>query len=482
MLFNSSEYMAFFVPVVVLLCFLLRRVAGARAAQAVVLVASLVFYAWFKPSNLPYLLGSILVNWRLVRVMAAAEGEDAQPRRKRLMQLGLVLNIAFLCTFKYINFFLSSIGFMLPGWFHFPDLAFPLGISFFTLAQIMYLVDAYEGLLAPMGLFDYATFVSFFPYVISGPIPKARRIQHQFPDFGGKHGEFLPLFTRGVFLFTIGLAKKVLLADAFAKLANVGFTPGAHLSALEAWSFALAYAMQIYFDFSGYSDMAIGSALMLGIEIPRNFDAPYRSQSVSEFWQRWHISLSQFITTYLYTPLMKAMRKRKLFKSTLTTSAVAVFFAMTIAGLWHGPAWTFVAYGIVHGTALAINQFWAKKSQRRLPDFVAWALTFFVVLTGLIFFRAETLGMGFSIAAALFNPIHALGNTSLAPALHGMTSFALAMLPVGLVLAFYGKSSDELSRDFQPTLLNALAAGALFTLSCVYMAYNTSQSFLYFQF
>ena len=333
MLFNSSQYMAVFLPLVVILCIVLRKTAGPKAAQALVLVASLVFYSWFKPANLPYLLGSVLVNWWLVGLMDRAQGDAAQPRRKRLMQFGLVLNIGYLCTFKYINFFLTSISFLLPKGFHFPELEFPLGISFFTLMQIMYLVDTYEGLLPAMGLFDYATFVSFFPYVISGPIAKSKRMQHQFGDFGGKPGQELELFTRGLFLFSIGLGKKVLLADAFARLADIGFAPTAHLSSLEAWSFALAYSMQMYFDFSGYSDMAIGSALMLGIEIPRNFDAPLRSTSISEFWQRWHISLSQFITTYLYTPLMKAMRKRKLFKSTLVTSAVAIFFAMCIAGL-----------------------------------------------------------------------------------------------------------------------------------------------------
>ena len=478
MLFNSAAYLAVFLPLVVVVTLLLRRVAGPRAAQAAVLVASLVFYSWFKPANLPYLLGSILVNWWLSGAMDRAE----QPRRKRLLQLGLVLNIGFLCTFKYINFFLSSIAFLLPRWFHFPELEFPLGISFFTLAQIMYLVDTYEGLLPAMGLFDFSTFVSFFPYVISGPIPKSKRIQHQFADFGGKQGHELELFSRGLYLFVIGLFKKVLLADGFAKLANVGFAPNTHLSAAEAWGFAIAYCMQMYFDFSGYSDMAIGSALMLGIEIPRNFDAPLRALSISEFWQRWHISLSQFITTYLYTPLLKAMRQRKLFKSVLVTSAVAIFFAMCIAGLWHGPAWTFVVYGVIHGAALAGNQYWHKKNMPHIPEFVSWALTFFVVLLALVFFRADSLHTGFAFTAALFSPNHALSLANFMPTLKTLTAFSQAMLPVGILLAFFGPSSDQLSRDFKPTVTNALTTGALFVTSCIFMAFNTSQSFLYFQF
>ncbi len=222
MLFNSSEYMALFLPVVLAVCILLRTYAGPKAAQAWILAASLFFYGWMKPAFLPYLVGSILVNWLLARAIATS----AQPRRKRLLQLSLFLNIAYLCTFKYVNFFLLSLGGLLHG-FHLPDLDFPLGISFFTLTQIMYTVDVYEGLLDPLDLFDLSTFVSFFPYVISGPIARAKRMKHQFGDFGGKPGLRAPLMARGLFLFALGLSKKVLLADPFASAANPGFRPGA---------------------------------------------------------------------------------------------------------------------------------------------------------------------------------------------------------------------------------------------------------------
>jgi alginate O-acetyltransferase complex protein AlgI len=478
MLFASSTYMAAFLPIVLLSCILFRRVAGPRAAQLLILIASLVFYSWFKLSNLPYLLCSLLINCFLARILDRAE----QPRRKRLMQLGLVLNIGYLCTFKYINFFLDSISFLLPHHFHLPELEFPLGVSFFTLSQIMYLVDTYEGLLPAMNLFDYATFVSFFPYIISGPIPRAKRIQHQLGDFGGKSGEVLPLLSRGIYLFTLGLFKKVFFADVFAKLAVVGFHTNAHLSAVEAWGFSLSYAFQMYFDFSGYSDMAIGSALMFGIEIPRNFDAPLRAKSIAEFWQRWHISLSQFITTYLYTPMLKAMRKRKLFKSALFTSAVAVFAAMTIAGLWHGPAWTYVVYGLIHGSALACNQFWHKKNMPRIPAFPSWALTFLTFLVALIFFGATDLHSGGHMVAALVNPRHPLLAPTLITTVRGLTTMNLLLLPIGVLCAFVGKSSDELSRDFQPTLANSFATAGLFVSCCLFMVFNTSQNFLYFQF
>ena len=472
MLFNSSEYMAVFFPAVLILCILLRRFASAKAAQAWILIASLGFYTWWKPANLPYLLGSITVNWMLARAIGGA----AQPARKRLLQVALVLNIGYLCVFKYVNFFLASFGLLLHG-LHLPDLEFPLGISFFTLAQIMYLVDVYEQLLLPLDLFDYSTFVSFFPYVISGPIARAKRIKHQFGDFGGKPGSGADVLARGFYLFTLGLSKKVLLADAFAKLANPGFVPGAALSSVEALVFSVAYVLQIYFDFSGYSDMAIGSALMLGLEIPRNFDAPLRSKSVIEFWTRWHISLSQFITTYLYTPIIKSMWRISLF-----TSALATFLAMTIAGLWHGPAWTFVAYGVIFGVALGVNQYWRKKKMPVLPAFVSWMVTFAVVDVALLFFRSVSLQAATQMTRELLDVRHAFGHALLTPAVVDLTILNKFMIVLGVVLAFFGESSDELSREFKPTLLNALGTSAVFVTTCLFLAFNTSSSFLYFQF
>jgi D-alanyl-lipoteichoic acid acyltransferase DltB (MBOAT superfamily) len=287
----------------------------------------------------------------------------------------------------------------------------------------------------------------------------------------------LALISRGLYVFTMGLFKKVLLADAFAKIANPGFVPGVHLSALEVLCCSVAYTLQIYFDFSGYSDMAIGSAFMLGIEIPRNFDAPLRSKSVIEFWTRWHISLSQFITTYLYTPIVKSLWRVSLF-----TSALATFIAMTIAGLWHGPAWTFVAYGVLFGLALAINQYWRKKKMPVLPAFLSWLVTFAVVDIALLFFRSVSLAAALQMLASLFNPHNPLDVALLKPAVAEMSIVGTAMIPLGIVLAFFGKSSDELSREFKPTLFNALATGAVFVGSCLFMAFNTSQSFLYFQF
>jgi alginate O-acetyltransferase complex protein AlgI len=471
--FNSFVYLLAFLPVVVLITIAAHRLLGARSAQVVVLAASVFFYSWFKPANLWYLAGSIIVNWLIARLVASGEG----PRRKQILVLGLVANVSFLCTFKYVNFFLRNVPYFAHNRFYLPNLEFPLGISFFTLTQVMYLVDCYEGLLPALNLFDHATFVSFFPYVISGPIAKAKRMAHQFDHFGGVPGERSTLIARGLYQFAIGLFKKVIFADAFASIANFGFGTGTRLSAVEAWAFSLSYAMQIYFDFSGYSDMAIGSAMMLGIEIPRNFDAPFRSKSIIEFWQRWHISLTNFITTYLYTPILK-----KFERATLTASAISTLIAMTIAGLWHGPSWTFVTYGVIHGCGLALNQYWRKKKMPKIPAFPSWLLTFMVVNLALIFFRSSTMHQAALMTVSLANPHHVFGIQTLREAWSPMAGRELAALLVGTVIAFYGKSSDQLAREFQPKCWNSIAVATMIVLSWLSLIFNTQQEFVYFKF
>jgi alginate O-acetyltransferase complex protein AlgI len=474
MLFNSFAYIFLFLPVVVALTLLARKIAGPRAAQVLVLLASLTFYTWWKPAHLVYLLGSILVNWLIARWIASAE----QPHKKRLLQLGLLLNIGFLCLFKYVNFFLKSFAHFIPTRFLLPDFAFPLGISFFSIAQIMYLVDCYEGLLPASSLFDHATFVSFFPYVISGPIARAKRILHQAGDFGGKDRHRSELIARGVYLFSLGLFKKVVFADAFGRVAAYGIT-SAGMSTLEAWVFSIAYTMQVYFDFSGYSDMAIASALILGIEIPRNFDAPFRAASIVKFWQRWHISLTNFITTYLYTPILKSFRK-----ASLATSAVATILAMTIAGLWHGPAWTFVCFGLWHGIGLATNQYWTKKKLFKLPVAVSWFLTFSFVNVSFIIFHASTLADAIHNIAALMPHHTLLGLTNLQTMRNQGIVLHLVGPPlmVGLFVAFLGKSSEELAREFRPSVANSAAVVVLTLIAWVFMNSTIVTPFVYFKF
>jgi D-alanyl-lipoteichoic acid acyltransferase DltB (MBOAT superfamily) len=473
--FDTFDYILLFLPVVFISCNLARRIPVAKAPQICILLGSTVFYAWSKPSHLAYILGSIVVNWQIARLI----GNAAEPWRKRYLQAGLVLNLGFLCTFKYVNFFLSNIPYLADHHFQAPNLAFPLGISFFTLTQIMYLVDCYEDLVPPSSLFDHATFVSFFPYVISGPISRAKRILHQFPSLNGTVGPSSETIARAVYLFTIGLIKKVVLADAFSKAADYGFGNIGTLSTFEAWCFASSFALQMYFDFSGYSDMAIASALFLGIEIPRNFDGPYRATSIIEFWKRWHITLTSFITTYIYTPLL-----RSLGRATLATSAVATMFAMTLAGLWHGPNWTFVIFGAIHGTGLAVNQYWRKKRMPEMPKLVGWILTAVLVDIAFIFFRSPTMQVAGLFLSRLFGWHQPWGIENL----HKMNGVGpmLAVLTLsqfaGIVAVFCRKSSDELAREFKPTWSNYATTTAYALIAFLYLNSNVARPFLYFAF
>ena len=474
MLFNSFAYLLIFLPCVVVVTTLVRRFYSTTAAQACVLASSLIFYAWFRPSHLPYLLVSICCNVYLAHRISRA----AQPQRKRWLQLAMVLNVGFLCAFKYVNFFLKAVSFVTHRHFLVPDLEFPLGISFFTVTQIMYLVDCYEDLLPPLTLFQHASFVAFFPYVISGPLAKAKRMLHQFGNTGEATQPDWEMTARGCFLISIGLFKKVVFAFVFGQVADFGFAVRGRLSALEAWTFVFAYTLQIYFDFSGYSDMAVGSALLLGIQIPRNFEAPLRSKSVIEFWRRWHISLSDFITTYLYTPIVKAFRT-----ATLFTSAVATLIAMTIAGLWHGPSGTFVLFGIIHGVGLVTNQYWRKKKAPKIPAFFSWVLTFMLIASAFAMFRSTSVHAGARMIAELFSPLHPFAYHHLLT-LHKAISMKVFILPLlaGTVCAFYGRSSNDLERALQPSLRTSVAFSLLTVVSWLFLNSNVSQEFLYFRF
>lgn len=475
MSFSSFEYVLGFLPLVLLVCHFLRKARLPKAPQIWILMASLFFYAWPRPENLVYLICSILANWYLARWIARAK----QPQRKVRLQTGLFLNLAFLGVFKYTNFFLRNISFFMERGVHAPALRFPLGISFFTLTQVMYLVDCYEELNPPHSLLDHASFVSFFPYVISGPISRAKRILHQFPVLNGESEIDASQIARGIFLFSLGLAKKVILADAFAKIADSGFSNYAGLSAMEAWIAVTAYALQLYFDFCGYSDMAIASALFLGIEIPRNFDSPMRATSIIEFWQRWHISLSAFITTYLYTPILRSFKR-----ATLATAAASTLLAMAIAGLWHGANWTFVVFGAIHGLALAANQYWRKKRILALPKFLSWLLTLAVIDLAFVFFRSPDLqtAQQFMTRMVDWHNIFSTAVLSRADGTGPMAAvFFLAQIG-GTVGAFVGPSTDQWSREFQPTWLGFAGAASCTLAALLYLNSNVTKPFVYFQF
>jgi len=477
MLFNSFPFLFLFLPFVVLAYASARRYLGLRAAQAFLLLSSLFFYGYAKPKYVPLLLASILFNWAISTLLVVKVGESPQRAscRKIILWIGLAADIGLLSSFKYINFFLHHLAFLTGPKFTLPDWEFPLGISFFTLTQIMYLVDTYQGLNPANSLFDHATLVSLFPYVESGPLVRARAIVPQFSQYKMPIGR-LDLASRGLWLLTLGLAKKVILADSFARIADAGFGSYRAFSTLEAWIFAFSYGFQLYYDFSGYSDMAVGCAWMLGIDIPQNFNAPYISKSISEFWQRWHISLSNFITNYLYTPILRSMGR-----ANITTSVIAILIAMTIAGLWHGPAWTFVIFGALHGVALAANQIW-KRRKKKMPPWLGWLVTYTFVNVTFVFFRSPNIPLAMHLLKAMLPHANPFSHEALTTVLPFTPYLILRPVTIGVVLAFFFKSSQQLAEKFRPTHLTAFATAALMVVCVFYMNSSAAKEFVYFAF
>ena len=401
MLFNSYEFIFLFLPVTLAVYFLAGRSGNTRLAFGWLLVASLFFYAYWHFANIAIIIVSVCFNYWLGRRVI----QEAPASRRRLYTgLGIAANLALLGYFKYANFFVNNWNALGAPTIHLQRIVLPIAISFFTFQQIVFLVEAYRGKAGDYDFLHYALLVTFFPHLIAGPIVHYREMLTQFnrpsvARFQSSH------FAVGVTIFCIGLAKKVILADSAAPFANAVFgaaKSGASLTFGEAWIGALAYTFQLYFDFSGYSDMAIGLARMVGIRFPMNFDSPYKSLNIVDFWRRWHITLSRFLRDYLYIPLggnRKGPIRRYL----------NLFLTMLLGGLWHGAGWTFVVWGGLHGIYLMINHGWQtikKALGFDRPSLVgrglARVVTFGCVVVAWVFFRAENFGAATSVLKSMF--------------------------------------------------------------------------------
>lgn len=393
MLFNSYVFLFLFLPLTLAVFAGVWRWIGREAAIFWLVLASLFYYGWWEPSYVVLIVGSMTVNYWLGQLIVRKQIYSGVSGRSWLV-VGVVLNLALLAYFKYTVFLAGNIFDAVGVDFSLPPIVLPLAISFFTFQQIAYLADAYSGQARSYNFLHYALFVTFFPQLIAGPIVHHREMMPQF-ERGSLSPRARNLAVGGT-IFAIGLFKKVVLADGVAAFASPVFAAaqqGADLTLLEAWGGALAYTFQLYFDFSGYSDMAIGSARLFGIRLPLNFFSPYKAASIIEFWRRWHITLSRFLRDYLYIPLGGNRRGRGRRYGNL-------MITMALGGLWHGAGWTFVLWGLLHGTYLVVNHLWHWLSRRfglegfRSTSFwraVAWAMTFVAIVVGWVFFRAESL-------------------------------------------------------------------------------------------
>jgi alginate O-acetyltransferase complex protein AlgI len=356
-----------------------------RSASIVFLVlASLFFYGWWNWKYLFLILFSILFNYSWGLLLQRLKERQTQPGfniQRRVLALGIAVNLALLGYFKYRNFFLDSINALLGTHWPVPPLELPLAISFFTFEQIIYLVGAYHGEVGDHDFLSYGLFITFFPHLIAGPIVRYKDIIPQLTR-GSTFVLSKENLVAGLFVFAIGLFKKVMIADTFRLWVGAVFDNTQAVSLGDAWGGALAFAMQIYFDFSGYSDMAIGLALMLNVRFPENFESPYQARSIVEFWRRWHMTLSTFLRDFLYIPLGGNR------KGTARTYA-NLLVTMLLGGLWHGANWTFVIWGGLHGLFLAVNHLW-RLTRREFPAALSWPITFVAVLVGWVFFRAQS--------------------------------------------------------------------------------------------
>lgn len=498
MLFNSWLFIIVYAPTVMGGAYLLRRSAGAGATIAWLGVASLVFYAAMSLVHLPLLIGSIVANQFVAARIAARRGRAVE--RHPWLVLGLVLNLGILFAFKYAGFVArvanQALGTALPV----PELALPVGISFFTFTQIAYLVDVHRRTCETHSGAPYLLFVSYFPHLVAGPILRHDDTIRQFSSH--RFARFLPSdVERGLMLFSFGLAKKVLMADSLAPYADAAFKAadqGVALSVWEAWLGLLSYTFQIYYDFSGYSDMALGLSLILGINIPVNFRSPYKATSIIEFWRRWHISLSNFLRDYLYIPL-GGNRHGKVPRN------LNLMATMLLGGMWHGAGWGFLAWGGLHGLYLTANHLW-REQRFRLPRALGAVLTFVAVTTAWSFFRATTFDGALNMVKS------AAGTNGIAlPQTLGLTASLLRWLPwlpwstigmlpndlmenkiawvaivaVAAALAWCMPNSIDLSRadvdspsKLRPRTL--CIAGVLLALALTML--NRESPFLYFQF
>lgn len=386
MLFNSYAFLLAFLPIALGLHVLVERVRP-DARPILLLALSVVFYGWWDVRFVPLLVGSILANWLVARTYL-------RTRSSRLITLAILGNLLVLAAFKYVDFLIG----LIPGLAG-PHLAWvlPLGISFFTFHHIMYLSDLRARRAPAFGLVRYGLYIAFFPQVLAGPLVRWREVMHQFAERPYARPDAAMRVARGLMLLCIGLSKKVFFGDPLAATANPIFqaaATGATVSVAQAWQAMLGFTFQIYFDFSGYTDMALGIALLFGVVLPQNFDAPYRATSVGDFWRRWHITLSRFLRDYLYIPLGGN-------RHGLPRQMIALFATMTLGGLWHGAGLTFVAWGAAHGSALGLHVLW-RRAGLRLPAAIGWAITFgFVSATWILFRAADFHAVGVLFAALL---------------------------------------------------------------------------------
>ena len=476
MLFNSAEFLLLFLPLTLLAFYTSLRLNSSTISNLILLLSSFIFYSYWDSRYLVLLCMSILVNYAI--------GEQCRRSRSRpWLMAGIGFNLSLIALFKYADWFLDTVNTVSGAQFTLWHLALPLGISFFTFQQIAYLVDCFHDQLKQRySLLRYSVFVSFFPQLIAGPIVHHKELMPQLTGFTAMYCPSAESVARGLFLILVGLVKKLLIADGLAMQVDPVFAHVDSLSSYDAWVATLGYSFQLYFDFSAYCEIAMGIALLFGIQLPINFNSPYKAHNIQDFWRRWHITLGRFLRQYIYIPLGG---NRHGYSRTM----VALIITMVLGGLWHGAGWNFILWGCLHGAYLAIYYLWSKTGLS-LPHSLSMILTFLAVTIAWTLFRCQTVDDAVVMYEAMFHwqyfslpasykPLFDLPwiRYTTSPFFCGIEIFYL----IGLyLLVIHAKNVHEYADTLAPSLKHvALTTGLAITI-----AFNlgSPSSFLYWQF
>lgn len=484
MLFNSYIFLLLFLPVTLVGYYAFNKFNKFNISNIWLLIMSLVFYAYFNIDYLPIIVSSIVVNYFISKILSR---QNNRVIRIPFFVLSIIFNVGILFYFKYFDFFISNINSIFSTDFLLKNLVLPLGISFFTFQQLSYVIDAYKRDVPEYNFIDYALFVTFFPQLIAGPIVLHNEIV---PQFANKEKRKLNYenFSKGLYAFAFGLGKKVLIADIFGKMVNLAFADTDYfLNTTNGILIMLAYTIQIYFDFSGYCDMSTGLGCMFNIDIPMNFNSPYKAITISEFWKRWHITLTRFFTTYLYIPL-GGNRKGK-FRTYFNNLVVFL-----VSGIWHGANWTFILWGMLHGIAVVLNKLFDEKL-KKFPKTLLWVMTFGFVNVAWLLFRADSIHQFLFIMKNFVFMNFELPSMTLLETLFSSVGLYfknligaewITYVYVGLLMSFAlvasisFKNTNEKLVDFKPNTKTAIITSVLFVWSI--LSFSEVSTFLYFNF
>ncbi len=442
MLFNSYYFLIYFLPIVLIIYYLARHKASVSASEkmplwhnlslVVLIVASFVFYAYDNVYYLTLLAGSILINWFMAYIMNKTASTEKDKLRKALLIIGILIDVGVIFYFKYYDFFIENMNALFKADFNLRHIILPLGISFFTFQQISYLVDTYRGETKDYSFIEYAAFVSFFPQLVAGPIVLHSELIPQYRDKDRWHLS-ADRMAEGLYVLAMGMFKKVIIADKFGQVVTWGWLDTASRTGPDMLLISIFYTFQLYFDFSGYCDMAIGIAKLFSLDLPVNFNSPYKAISINDFWKRWHMTLTRFLTNYIYIPLGGNRKGR-------VRTYVNILLVFLISGIWHGANWTFIVWGVIHGILQVLNRM-CKKIWDKVPKVIAWLVTFILVDLLWVMFYAPSVSDGFFVIKKIFD----FSNMHISPDIY----LLFIMKEVNMVLGMLGPVGAFLTTHYQ---------------------------------